>query len=588
MTTFAFRQNLYFDRASGILTFTRSTGNVLVSKAGVSLTYPHLIAFLGRYVQIDGSNEQAYFDPPVMEELREHGILPAPSVAPAPDPPVVGIPVEPPVEPEPKAGPDLPVEPGAPAAKAPAPPPPPPEQTGPVREVLHSRSELVPPSPSARVQSALGKIKLDIVREPGRTKAQEVASGALDDAIRSVVQDLYESLRPQQILHQMGKGNGTAGPDPADHVATATLATQAFGQKFRLNEEELFLLAKCALLYGLKEAEREHLPVIKRNLLSEKPSPSFARRLSQSYHQVVQWLKQQKVTTDIQGVIAGSQFIYYSTPAQQVSPEILVLAVADAFLALKEGGEKFLIIEDIIENRLRNVNKEGSIPIDAIPKLTTDACYNEYRTACCQDLSGGDHCAFTRLSRSCFGLLIFDVSGHDEEASRIRNALVGHLPHVSKPEDPAHFATSLNDFLLGSGFPDDRFVSLLYGVIDLHRDHFRYANAGHNPPYLVRNKEIVMVKKNDLLLNIAPYKYSTYEIPIQREDCLVFYTDGLTEARKQSRDELFGSSRLEEAIATHNLGGMKAKRAVDTILRVVEDEGFAIEDDITVQVYRHL
>ena len=33
---------------------------------------------------------------------------------------------------------------------------------------------------------------------------------------------------------------------------------------------------------------------------------------------------------------------------------------------------------------------------------------------------------------------------------------------------------------------------------------------------------------------------------------------------------------------------MKAKRAVTTILSTVADEGFQVEDDITVQVYRHI
>ena len=37
-----------------------------------------------------------------------------------------------------------------------------------------------------------------------------------------------------------------------------------------------------------------------------------------------------------------------------------------------------------------------------------------------------------------------------------------------------------------------------------------------------------------------------------------------------------------------DVSAMKAKRAVSTILKVVSDEGFKIEDDITVQVYRHL
>jgi serine phosphatase RsbU (regulator of sigma subunit) len=307
-----------------------------------------------------------------------------------------------------------------------------------------------------KVRSAANTLKQGVLAQLGRAGAKAVAEGTFDDTIRGVVGDLYRELQPRQILTEMGRAQTAGRASQVDRVANAALTTQAFGRRFELSEEELFVLAKSALLYGLK------------------------------------------------------------------------------------------------------------------------------------DLSGGDHCAFTRLDSRRVGLLIFDVSGHDEETSRMRDRLVDYLPQVSDPADPSCFAESLNQFLLDGDFPDDRFVSLLYGVIDLEVDLFRYANAGHNPPYIVRNRDIIQVKQGDLLLNVAPCPYKTYEMPIQREDCLVLYTDGLTEARKKAQNELFGADRLEEALRAHNLGGMRANRAVNTILRAVAEQGFDVEDDITVQAYRHL
>ena len=84
----------------------------------------------------------------------------------------------------------------------------------------------------------------------------------------------------------------------------------------------------------------------------------------------------------------------------------------------------------------------------------------------------------------------------------------------------------------------------------------------------------------------------TAEFPLDPGDALVFYTDGLTEAvnekASEGRKELFGHRRLEDAIASRQIGALKAKRAVESILAAVRDQGFQIEDDITVQVYRHV
>jgi serine phosphatase RsbU (regulator of sigma subunit) len=108
------------------------------------------------------------------------------------------------------------------------------------------------------------------------------------------------------------------------------------------------------------------------------------------------------------------------------------------------------------------------------------------------------------------------------------------------------------------------------------------------PPYLIQNNKITAIQDNDLLLNISPYEYTNYRIKLATNDSLVFYTDGLTEAKNKDSDELFGTGRLEQTLSKKNISTMKAKHSVKTILKVIRDEGFTIEDDITVQVYRHM
>jgi hypothetical protein len=643
MAHFAFEDDLYFDRQLGLLTFRRTRASVLVCRAETILCYDDLLSFLGRYLPLNADDNRRHFAPEVLEVLVAQGLVkplppapgpplpppaqpppqqkapskvvapPAPPTAPglahvrlraspapagpatATAPPPVPKPEQPPpaARQEPRRPPPPPAPERPPAApppvaeKPPAPPPPAPEPPPPAPE---KPLVTVATTPAAKVKTAFTKIKRDILGQLGRANIQAIVDGSADDTIRGVVTDLCRELRPRQILSQVKSTEEFSRQHRADRVANATLATQAFGQSLDLGDDELFVLAKCALLYGLKEQERENLPVIKRNLLTRNPSPSFEKRLTHSYKEVVAWLQGQRVDADIVDVIDKSQFIYHLRPAPPLAPETVVLAVADAFLALKEAGEKFLIIEQIVSDRLAETAKNAGVAIDTVPKLICDSCYNEHRASWRKDLSGGDHCAFARLDRTHFGILIFDVSGHDEEASRIRNELVDFVATVPLDDQlhPARFATAVNNHLLRGGYPDDRFVSMLYGVIDLENDIVTYANAGHAPPYLVRDKQIAAIKQSDLLLNIAPCEYTAHDLPLSREDCLVLYTDGLTEARKEAAGELFGDDRLKHTLATRNLTTMRAGAAVATILSVVHEEGFSIEDDITIQVYRHL
>ena len=508
MPQFTLSQSVYFDRKDNTLTFARSPGRVLVSKSGVTLSVPDLMAFLERYIQVDRENPGNYFSAEVTAELQRLGAI---------EPPRTTAPFETPQPQRPQAKTPVPTVPAAPPRK-----------------------------PAEQVKDALDAIKNDVLGDLGPGCAEDIARGKFDGTLRSMVAQVYREIQPQKILPQLARTAGDGARERTDRVAQSALATQAFGRRLNLTEEELFVLAKTALIHGLREQEREHLPVIKRNLLSEKPSPSFAKRLIHAYQELSQWLHQHKVDTNVTQAIEKSQFIYHDSPVGDLPSEAMVLAVTDAFLTLKESGEKLLVIQDILTQRLRLTSQGTETPAEHIPALIEESCYNEYRAACRKDLSGGDHCAFSRLSRNLCSLLIFDVSGHDAEASRIRNALVAHLPRIKAPTNPSAYTTAINEFLLAGGFPEDRFVSLLYGVIDLKNDLLMYANAGHNPPYLVRRNQVLAVKKNDLLLNIAPYQYSNFTLKLHNEDCLVFYTDGLTEARRaqEGSGELFGTSRL--------------------------------------------
>lgn len=550
MTKFTFKENLYFNRKDNLLTFNKSQGKILVCKSGVSVTFPDLLSFMERYTQVDRNEPQQYFTDPVKDALIQLNILEAPPQA------------------EDEA--DT-------AATG--------DEQSPAEE---TRTKTVPSTPkkppSEKIQNISSNINKKIIGKISEFGAQAILDGQLDDDIHDIVEEMSRELKPRQVLKQLSNEND----EEQNRLIQNTLASQAFGNEFNLTEKELFLIAKSALLYGLKEQDRQNLPVIKQNLLSAKPSLSLTKRLKHFYHEITNWLRRQKVDADIAHAIDKSQFIYYEESAGSLNMHATILGITDGYLTLKNIGKKLLSIETILSKRLSMIGQDIPHCIPNLQKLIHDSCYNEYRVSHLKEFSGGDHCEFKRLDANHYGLMIFDVSGHDETASSIRDNLVEYIGTLNNQPNPANLAVTLNNYLMNGHCPDDRFVSFLYGVIDIENDTFIYSNAGHNPPYMVQKGNILTVKENDLLLNISPYQYSNHKLNLRQGDSLVFYTDGLTEARKTDKGELFGTNRLEKTLAEKNVDSMKAKKAVNAILNVIEDEGFTIEDDITIQVYRHI
>ena len=135
----------------------------------------------------------------------------------------------------------------------------------------------------------------------------------------------------------------------------------------------------------------------------------------------------------------------------------------------------------------------------------------------------------------------------------------------------------------------EKFVTLVYGILDA-RDHtFRYCNAGHNPPYLVAaNGELRQLEAGGTILGIVDgMEYTEQSMVFAPGDMLVLYTDGISEAMNV-RKELLGDERLQEICIGQQ--AMPAPAVRDTILDAVmkHQGGELAADDMTVLVIRRL
>ena len=112
---------------------------------------------------------------------------------------------------------------------------------------------------------------------------------------------------------------------------------------------------------------------------------------------------------------------------------------------------------------------------------------------------------------------------------------------------------------------DGEFVTLFYASIDAQEETITYCNCGHEPPVLIRDGRIKEeLKKGGLVLGLGvEAEYEIETVKLKGGDCLLFYTDGLTDAVNFD-DELWGRENLLEA-AKKSTGG-SAEQMIKNIL----------------------
>ncbi len=144
--------------------------------------------------------------------------------------------------------------------------------------------------------------------------------------------------------------------------------------------------------------------------------------------------------------------------------------------------------------------------------------------------------------------------------------------------------------LVNKIFSDDKFVSLFYCELSVDKKGLcLYSNAGHNPPlfYKKNTNSFIKLASTGPLLGPAPNsKYETDSINFDKNDLLVIYTDGVTEAAN-NKYEFYGESRLSDIIKKNsNLTARDVAYAIlDDVIKFSTGES-KYQDDKTIVVIK--
>lgn len=134
--------------------------------------------------------------------------------------------------------------------------------------------------------------------------------------------------------------------------------------------------------------------------------------------------------------------------------------------------------------------------------------------------------------------------------------------------------------------PSSRFITLFLAIWDPLYNTLNYCNAGHNPPFILRSDgSIEKLTIGGMIIGILPdNSYEQETVTLNRNDILVLFTDGVTEA--EIDDDEYGDDRLIECVKTSRAGD--AKQILDSVRKSVTEftgkQHYA--DDFTVMVLK--
>jgi serine phosphatase RsbU (regulator of sigma subunit) len=149
---------------------------------------------------------------------------------------------------------------------------------------------------------------------------------------------------------------------------------------------------------------------------------------------------------------------------------------------------------------------------------------------------------------------------------------------------PGEVLSRVNDSLV-TDIPPNMFVTCFYCILDPKNGSLRYANAGHDLPYLHRNGDAEELRARGMPLGLMPgMDYEEKEIAVDAGVAALFYTDGLVEAH-DARGEMFGFPRLRALVADHGKERSLGNFLLEELYSFVEED-WEQEDDITLLTLR--
>ena len=199
---------------------------------------------------------------------------------------------------------------------------------------------------------------------------------------------------------------------------------------------------------------------------------------------------------------------------------------------------------------------------------------------------GGDFYEFFELDDGRLGFAVGDATGKGVPAAFVMSATCALLGGVATASgsSPGEVLSRVNEAVL-TRIPPNMFITCFCAILDPKSGTLKYANAGHDLPYLWRGGDCEELRARGMPLGLMPgMGYEEKETTLQAGEAILFYSDGLVEAHNP-RGEMFGFPRLRALVGEHGEEGSLGDLCLEALYSFV-GEGWEQEDDITLLTLR--
>ncbi len=236
------------------------------------------------------------------------------------------------------------------------------------------------------------------------------------------------------------------------------------------------------------------------------------------------------------------------------------------------------------ELELSQVVQRGLLPQEApsIPGLAVAAFSRPAQ------IVSGDYFDFVSFKDGGHGIVMADVSGHGVSAGMLMSSLqTAFHTLVPAADSPLDVLERINH-LYAHNIRVTSFVTVFFGKLDPATRTFTYGSAGHNSAYLHRaatDEEVLLHPTGPAIGLMEGFNVRSEQVQLNPGDTIALYTDGVTEAMNDRREQ-FGLDRLAQVIrANHNLAPEQIVEKVLLELNTFTGGG-ALADDVTLVVGR--
>lgn len=329
-------------------------------------------------------------------------------------------------------------------------------------------------------------------------------------------------------------------------------------------------------LYSI-DVERDLMPYKETVFLNEQPNPTLQgfEVVMPVYHKneaLVFLLLGNIKAKDEKARLENIGFI-------QIITNIIVVAIENKRLFKQQLQQKDLERDLDVAQKVQNMLIPSSLPYNEQVQMA--AFYMPHRNV------GGDYYDYVSLNPDEFITCMADVSGKGIPAALLMSNVQAVVRTLARETNNLkEIVVKLNRTLLEiTG--GDRFITLFIAKYNLKTRQFTYINAGHNPPFIVRNNTLNVLDKGCTLVGVFDKlpKIQQTTLTLPPNTVIISYTDGLTDLENNKKD-MFGVDRLQHLVEKYAYLDMSEFNQI-LLNNINEFRGSEpYSDDISVLNYR--